>query len=317
MSPAFPLWLDRAIRDFAPDLLHLHLPNSSAFAVLALRRARQIPWILHWHADLVASAIDRRLALAYRLYRPLEQRLLAASAKVIVTSPAYLDASEALRPWRARCAVIPLGLDPARLSEPDPDPCARARRHWGHSGLRVLAIGRLTYYKGHEVLIRAIARVPDARLVLVGAGDRRGSLLALGRSLGLSERLVLPGFCPDPELRALLATCDLVCLPSLERTEAFGLVLLEAMRFAKPVVASDIPGSGTGWVVRTAGHGLLTPPGDVDALAAALRRLEDDRAWRDRLGAQGAAALREHFAITRVAESIERLYTDVLAGRDP
>ena len=80
LSPAFPLWLDRAIRDFAPDLLHLHLPNTSAFSVLPLPRARRLPWVVHWHADVVASVIDRRLALAYHLYRPLEQRLLRRAA---------------------------------------------------------------------------------------------------------------------------------------------------------------------------------------------------------------------------------------------
>ncbi|MCC9002203.1 MAG: glycosyltransferase, partial [Candidatus Competibacter sp.] len=72
LSPAFPFWLNRILCEFRPDLLHLHLPNTSAFWVMASTAARRLPWVVHWHADVVASLIDRRLALAYRLYRPLE-----------------------------------------------------------------------------------------------------------------------------------------------------------------------------------------------------------------------------------------------------
>ena len=90
--------------------------------------------------------------------------------------------------------------------------------------------------------------------------------------------------------------------------DRFGVVLLEAMRFGKPVIVSDIPGSGTGWVVRQAGHGLLVPPNDPAKLAAALRKLRHDPARRQSLGAAGAAALRERFGIGPVAETVAGLY---------
>ncbi len=314
LSPAFPFWLNRAIRAFRPDLLHLHLPNTSAFWALALPAARRLPWILQWQADVVASTIDRRLALAYRLYRPLEQRLLAASRAIIATSPPYLEASAALRPWRERCYVIPLGLEPARIPDPDPLAQARAATLWDGAAFRVLAIGRLTYYKGHDILIRAAAELTDSRVLIVGTGDRRKRLAALIQSLGLDGRVELSGFQPETDLNALLASCDVLCLPSLERTEAFGLVLLEAMRFGKPVVVGDIPGSGAGWVVRQAGHGLLTPPGDPAALAAALRGLQRDPVRRETFGQSGAAALRDRFGIDRVAAAVADLYRQVLAG---
>lgn len=313
LSPAFPFWLNRVIREFQPDLLHLHLPNTSAFWALGVPAARRLPWILHWHADVVASLLDRRLALAYRFYRPFEQRLLAGCRAVIATSPPYLDVSAALAPWRERCHVIPLGLDPNRI--PDPDPAARARAEalWDPAKFRVLAIGRLTYYKGHDVLIQAAADLPDSRVLIVGAGERRARLVALVASLGLGERVRLPGFQPETDLNALLASCDVLCLPSLERTEAFGLVLLEAMRFGKPVVVADIPGSGAGWVTRQAGHGLLVPPGDPVKLAAALRELQRDPSRRQSLGQAGAMALQGRFGIAPVAEAVVNLYRASLA----
>jgi glycosyltransferase involved in cell wall biosynthesis len=315
VSPAFPFWLNRAIGEFRPDLLHLHLPNTSAFWVLAIPAARRLPWVIHWHSDVVASLLDRRLALAYRFYRPFEQRLLAASRAVIATSPPYLDASPALEPWRARCHIIPLGLDPHRILDPDPVARQRAEALWSDARFRVLAIGRLTYYKGHDILIQAAAELPDSRILIVGTGERRARLESLIESLGVGERVRLPGFQPETDLNALLASCDVLCLPSLERTEAFGLVLLEAMRFGKPVVVSDIPGSGAGWVTREAGHGLLVPPGDPALLAAALRELQQDSARRLSLGQAGANALRERFGIEPVAAAVVELYQRVLAAR--
>ena len=329
ISPAFPFWLNRVIREFQPDLLHLHLPNTSAFWALMVPSARRLPWVVHWHADVVASAIDRRLALAYRLYRPFEQRLLAGSQAIIATSPPYLEASTALAPWRARCHIIPLGLEPTRIADPDPAARERAEAWWntttpsplvgegwgGGVSFRILAIGRLTYYKGHDILIRAAAALPNTRVLIVGTGEHRDRLAALIQSLNLNERVHLPGFQPEADLNALLASCDVLCLPSLERTEAFGLVLLEAMRFGKPVVVSDIPGSGPGWVVNQAGHGLPVPPGNPDALATALRELQHDPAQRTELGQAGLTALREQFGIEPVAAAITDLYRQLTPGR--
>jgi glycosyltransferase involved in cell wall biosynthesis len=317
ISPAFPFWLAHAIREFQPDLLHLHLPNTSAFWALAVPAARRLPWVIHWHADVVASTIDRRLALAYRLYRPFEQRLLAASRAVIATSPPYLNASAALAPWRARCHIIPLGLDPTRIPDPDPAAQERAEALWGPTGFRILAIGRLTYYKGHDILIQAAAHLPGSRVLIVGTGEHRNRLAALIQSLNLHDPVRLPGFQPEADLNALLASCDALCLPSLERTEAFGLVLLEAMRFGKPVVVSDIPGSGTGWVVNQAGHGLRVSPSDPEALAVALRNLQHDPAQRTALGLAGAMALKQQFGIRPIAKKINELYRRLTPDRNP
>lgn len=311
ISPQFPFWLRRVIQDFRPDLLHFHVPNTSAFWAMLVPAARRIPWIIHWHADVVTSQIDRRLALVYRAYRPFEQRLLAASRVVITTSPAYLEASEALRPWRPKCQVIPLGLDPARILEPEQEDFARAEQLWGRCDFRVLVVGRLTYYKGHEVLIRAAAQLPEVRLVIVGEGEYRGRLEALIKALGMEARVLLTGFQAEPALNALFAGCDVLCLPSLERTEAFGMVLLEAMHFGKPVVASDIPGSGVGWVVRQGGHGVLVEPGDCDALAQALREIARTSQERNDLGHKGYQALHSTFHISRVAEQTRHLYREL------
>ena len=311
VSPHFPARLRRVIADFRPDLLHLHTPNTSAFWALLTPAARRLPWVIHWHSDVVASRLDRGLALAYPLYRPFERALLARAGRVIVTSPPYRDSSAALAPWRDRTEVIPLGIDADRLPRPD----ARARDHargcWP-GGLRLLSIGRLTYYKGHEVLLRALARVPGASLVLVGEGERRGDLERLIGELGIGERVWLAGRIGDAEMAALLAECDLFCLPSIERTEAFGVVLMEAMAQGRPSLVSAIEGSGVGWVVEDGVDGFHLPPGDVEAWAARIDGLVADPSPLRRLGEVARGRFGQRFRIDRVADRTLALYREVL-----
>jgi rhamnosyl/mannosyltransferase len=309
ISPQFPLWLRRTIREFKPDLLHLHLPNTSAFWAMAVPAARQLPWIVHWHADVVASQHDSKLALAYPFYRPFEQRLLRTASAIIATSPPYLESSVALAPWRDKCQVIPLGLDPARLPEPSEAEQLAAHHLWGDSRrLRVLAIGRLTYYKGHEVLLQAIKALPEARLLIMGVGEREEKLRALISHLELEERVTLQGGCTEAQRNALLATCDVFCLPSIERTEAFGVVLLEAMRFAKPVVASRIAGSGVSWVISDGETGKLCRPQNAASLAQSLGYLMHAPEKREFLGKAGEQRFYQYFQIDRIAAKVAALY---------
>lgn len=308
ISPAFPVWLRRIIRRLTPDILHLHMPNTSAFWVLGLADARRIPWVVHWHSDVVASQHDRRLAAAYRFYRPFEQLLLSRSEAIIATSPPYLESSAALAPWREKCEIVPLGLDENRLPQPTATDLEDAERQWGDALGRVLTIGRMTYYKGHEYLIQAAARVAGLKIILVGDGEHRPSLEQLVAQLGLEDRVLLPGRQSESRLSALMASCNCLCLPSIERTEAFGLVLLEAMSREKPVVASNVPGSGMGWVVEAGRTGLLVPPANPDELAAALRQLTENSAMQIRMGLAGRQRFQDQFSIDAVATRLLSLY---------
>lgn len=312
ISPSFPFWLERAIERIKPDVLHLHLPNTSAFWALRSSAAKRIPWVVHWHSDVVASRLDWRLRMAYPFYRPFEQALLAKASAIIATSPPYLEASQALAAWREKCRVVPLGFDPQRFPEPDEKWRARAESQWGGAGFRILAIGRMTYYKGHGTLIKAMAELKGARLILVGEGERKQELQALIQALGLSDRITLAGFRPDREVSALLASCDVFCLPSIERTEAFGMTVLEAMRFARPVIASNIEGSGVGWVVQDGVTGRLVPPADPGALAQVLREMAANREAAQKMGKAGEERFRQHFHIEKIADETIRIYTQVI-----
>lgn len=315
VSPQFPLWLRKVIRGEHPDILHLHLPNTSAFWALYLPEARRIPWVIHWHADVVASDVDRRLKYAYLPYRRLEQQLLLEAEAVVVTSPPYLDNSQPLAPWHGKCNIVPLGLDSSRLPKTSERARQSAELFWGNADFRILSVGRLTYYKGHEYLIRALRDVPGALAVIIGKGERRRLLANLISRLELDDHVVLTGDVPSEQLHALMATCDCLCLPSIERTEAFGMVLLEAMAHGKPTVVSDIEGSGATWVVQNGETGVVVPPAEPAALSAAFRMLATEREMSYRMGQRGRLRYEDMFHIDRVGQKITRLYEHVLHGR--
>jgi glycosyltransferase involved in cell wall biosynthesis len=312
VSPTFPLWLSKTIKDFQPQILHIHMPNVSPFWAMAIPSARKIPWLIHWHSDVVPSRIDKRLGLAYNFYRPFEQKLLARSKAIIATSTPYLNSSQPLQKWQDKVQVIPLGLDPKRLPVPDEETRDWAEDFWGETGFRILSVGRLTYYKGHKFLIQAMEKLEDCKAVIVGKGEHQEKLSTLISSLGVDEKVILAGGQPDKKLHALMASCDCFCLPSIERTEAFGLALAEAMRFGVPLVASNIPGSGVGWVVENNKTGLLVHPGNVEELAAALTKLKNNPEIRATMGSAGVQSFKERFHIDSVAEKTIELYHQLL-----
>jgi glycosyltransferase involved in cell wall biosynthesis len=306
VSPAWPLHLHRLLRDFQPDILHLHVPNPSVFWALFSPAARRRPWIVHWHADIPEDSSHTALRFAYPLYRAFERALSKRAACIVATSETYRAASRPLAEFASKTTVIPLGSPDA--------PSAGHPPSWPGTGMKVLSVGRLSYYKGFDVLLDAIAQVPEASLLLIGGGELEGALRAQIDRLDLRERVTLAGKVDDATLQAAYENCDLFCLPSIDRAEAFGMVLLEAMRAGKAVVTSDIPGSGVGSVVARDETGLLVPPRDAAALAKALRDLARAPERRSALGAAGLARWRRAYRIDAVSRRWQALYAQVLAA---
>lgn len=312
ISPRFVFWLHRVVRRFRPDVLHIHMPNPSAFWSLLLPSARRIPWVIHWHSDVVPSSRRLALRLAYPHYRIFERAMLERADAIVVSSAQYLEASQPLQQWRDKCHVIPLGLDPKRL----PEPAEHAGEAlWQGPGLRLLAVGRLTYYKGFETLVRAVAEAEGLQLTLVGEGEERTRLARALRAAGGPPWIRLLGEVDDHTLCDLMSSCDVLCLPSLERTEAFGIVLLEAMRYGKPLVASNLAGSGVTYVARNGQNAVLVTPEDVGAWRAALLTLAQHPAQRSLLGRLGHERFQREFTIDRVAGRLRSLYSLVLRMR--
>ncbi len=305
ISPAFPWHLQRLITTFKPNILHLHLPNPSVFWLLALPSARRIPWVVHWHADVITSTQGWTMKLFYNLYRPFEQMILKHAKAIVATSSPYLDSSRPLKKWIYKSHVVPLGVDVDRFNgstsvydKPTPN----------DNKLQVLAVGRLTYYKGFRYLIEAIFQTPGVHLNLVGDGDQAAQLKALVASLSLQDRVTFHGSLNNAELSLQMMACDCLCLSSITRAEAFGMVLLEAMYFGKATVISDVPGSGMGWIVDDGITGIKVKPADTSALAAALKQLNADRDKMKRMGQHGKDKFDQQFEINHAILGLMDIY---------
>ena len=278
--------------------------------------------------------------------RHLDRRLLdlaepvGLGARPLGQCPAsglYLDASllcpswqwRRVRQWSLDCTWPPLRAarplySPACGSGPRQRTSMGSHRPprphsagWQPHGLRILSIGRLAYYKGFSTLIRAVAGLPEVQLLIVGDGELRDELQRLISKVtpsGAGPNIHLLGNVDDAEKHALLESCDLFCLASRERTEAFGMVLLEAMHHSRPCIVSALEGSGMPWVVETAGAGITVPAEDVTAWKNAIGYAQSHPALRKQWGAAGKKALNTHFSMEACAKNVSTQY--VLAAPD-
>ncbi len=177
----------------------------------------------------------------------------------------------------------------------------------------MLFVGRLVPYKGLDVLLKAAQRVP-ATILIAGDGPLAEPLKAQAAAAGLGSRVQFLGHLTDKEIVANFHACDVFVLPSVTRAETFGVVQLEAMACGKPVVSTNLP-TGVPWVNRHLETGLVVPPGDEDALAAALTTLVSDPAWSRRMGERAQLRVHEEFTVATMVARSSALYRDVLMGK--
>lgn len=297
ISLTFPLLLKRLSRD--ADVVHFHAPfplgEASSFLV-----DRSKPLVVTWHSDIIRQ---RQLLKAYQIFL---RRFLDRVSAILVTSPMAIDASNFLRDYREKCHVVPLGIDLLRF-EMDDD-CARRteriRQQFGQP--LVLFVGRLVYYKGLEYLIEAMRDVKGS-LVIVGSGGLRDRLVQCTARNGTKERVQFLDHLPEQDLVALLHACDLFVLPSVQKSEMFGIVQLEAMACAKPVVNTALA-TGVPFVSQDGVTGLTVPPRDSTALAKAINKLLADAELRERFGRQGRTRVEREFTLGMMAERILKVY---------
>ncbi|MDT0306992.1 glycosyltransferase [Streptomyces sp. DSM 44917] len=298
----------RLLRRAGPEVVHLHSSKAGLAGRLALRG--RMPTVFQPHA----WSFEALTGPAARLAAAWERRAARWAGRVLCVSEAERARGEAAG-LSARWSVIPNGVDLERYPEADgvARRGARAALATVH-GLPqraplVVCVGRLTRQKGQDVLLRAwprvAARVPGARLALVGDGPERPGLGAVA-----GPDVLLAGHTEDAG--PWYAAADAVVLPS--RWEGMALAPLEAMAVGRPVVLTDVGGARETLPEGQAPH-CLVPPGDPDALADALAALLLDPARRAALGRAAAAHARRSHDVRRTAAACLGLYAEMLAGR--
>lgn len=297
-APVCPQMI-RRIRESRADVLHLHWPNPTAvLAYLASRHPGRL--VFTYHSDIV-----RQKTLS-RVFWPFLRHALRRAGAVIVASPNYRDSSKVLAGFRERCRVIPFGISPDYFQQVDASEVALLRRR---SGPRiVLGVGRFVYYKGFEYLIRAMRSV-DGRLLLIGNGPLREKLAREAAACGVSDRVT---FLTDvKDVRPFYQAADVFVLPSIARSEAFGIVQLEAMACGKPVVNTALD-SGVPFVSPHGVSGLTVQPADASALSDAINTLLDNPARSKEYGRAGRRRIEEKFCLDVMTRDTLRVYDEIV-----
>ncbi len=289
------------------DVVHQHWPDPFAHLVASLIPGRPA-LVVSWHSDIVKQRwlrpIYRGLA---RIFLRKPDALIGATKTHIASEQIDIFADAAHR------HVIPYGIDPApfELTPQVAEQVNELRARYAGRPI-VFALGRHVYYKGFDVLIRAMSNVP-AVLLLGGVGALTDDLKKLAservpRSIG---QVVFLGALADDDLAAFYHVCDVFCLPSVASTEAFGLVQTEAMLCGKPIINTRLD-TGVNEVAPHDLCALTVKPGDADALAEALNQILHSKELARRLGEAGKIRVLAHFNVERMAVETIALYECLL-----
>ncbi len=293
----------KTLKTLQPDVVHCHVPFPMAW--LAVRYLpKNMPVVCTWHSDIVRQRFLMPLLSLF------EQAFLRRCGRVIVTSPEYLESSQPLQEHRDKCSVIPLTLPPDDVIDEQSITTQLKVFQQQFQRNTVLYMGRLVGYKGLPYLIEAMKHV-DGDLILAGTGNIEKQLLRQVIQHNVADRVYFLGYVSEVEKQALYRLADVLVLPSIQRSEAFGYVLLEAMSQGCPVITTDLP-TGVRWVNQHEKTGLVVPPKDAAALGNAIGKFLQNSRLRDQYGKQAKRRVDRDFRFEDKLQALVDVYERLL-----
>ncbi len=288
-----------------PDtIFHVHTPNPTMLIALVLTGNFNNLVVTH-HSDIIKQRFVKYL------FRPIEHLIYSQAKIVLTTSKNYQHGSKFLRLYQDKLGVLPLGLDLSTFANPPQSTLDRAQALKDKYGDVIwLAVGRLVYYKSFHIALSALQYVPGT-LLIVGTGPLKDKLQKLAHQLNVADRVIWLGKTNESDLVAAYHAATALWFPSNVRSEAFGIVQVEAMASGCPVINCQIPGSGVPWVCRDEEEGLTLPINDPYRFAMAARRILTETGLRERLS-QGARQRAEKFGDVLMAQRSLGIYQQVL-----
>lgn len=298
-TPFTPSW-PRLLRKSGADLFHFHVPNP--FGELAFLASRaKTPMVVTYHSDIVG----RKLLLPF--FVPFQRMFLNRAKRIIVSSPRLAENSPTLKRFRDRISVIPFGVDPDYWErKPVMTDSLRGR----YPGFLVVFVGRLVYYKGVDVLIRAMRSVEGTALV-VGGGPKLHEWRELSRTIKTRPNVHFLGEVPDEERSLYYHAADVVVLPATSKAETFGISMLEAMATGTPVISTEV-GTGTSWVNLDRKTGLVVEPNSPSALSGAIKAMMQDERKRSAMADAARRRVLENFTKEQMLQGIADVYSRAL-----
>ncbi len=272
LAPEF----SRYLKNTGADAVHFHLPLPAAvLGWLGTSSAHRKPYVVTYHSDIV------RQAFAMPFYAPFLMRFLNGASQVLATSDNYLKTSPYLRNLE-NASVVPIGVDSSKFTPP-----VNPSRDY------FLFVGRFRKYKGISTLLDAWRLFRDPpRLIMAGGGKMEKEVRKFSARHHLP--ITIRSDVSDKELKELFGNARALVLPSTQRSEAYGMVQLEAMACGTPVLSSDLS-TGVSWVNRHGETGILFSTGNPGSLAEAVRKLNTDDAFMDSAGKAARKRALMHF----------------------
>lgn len=289
LSLSFLRILRNEIRAFQPDIIHVHFPNPLIGLYLLLLPLEGIRLIIHWHSDILGK---RGL---YTLYRPWERRILQRADAILVTSPQYMEQSAPLRDFIEKIQILPNTIHEPKLTvQPgDQEAIAHIKQRFSKKKI-VFFLGRHVPYKGIDILLRSVPHLSDKCVVVIGGtGEQTAFLQQMAAPYG--EKVQFVGELHDAEKRYYLHAADVFAFPSIDRREAFGVALAEALYCGVPAVSFRVEGSGSMWVNQSGKTGIVVDTIEPQAYAEAINSLLQDDALRAQYGKAAQQWIQTHF----------------------
>jgi rhamnosyl/mannosyltransferase len=273
-------------------------PLGDLACLLSGYKGKVVVW---WHSDVV------RQKTLMKFYRPIMERFLKRADVIIVATQGHIDGSDYLPKYKEKCVIIPFGVD--SIIEQRADEYLQQNKVINREIVRFLFVGRLVYYKGCEILLDAFCKVKNAELIMIGSGEHEDGLKQLTKQYGLEEKVCFLGAVDDEQLSQEFGECDVFVLPSILKSEAFGLVQIEAMAYGKPVINTNLP-SGVPYVSIDGLTGLTVEPCDIHSLAEAMQWMVDHKEERLQMGIAARIRVKECYNMEGMLYSVLNVYKE-------
>ena len=286
------------------DLIHFHVPNPIGEFAYLISRLRSKKVLCTYHLDPI------RPKSFVKIYKKLLHKFLSKCEFICATSQNYINSSDVLAEYKNKCRVTPLGVDVDMFADVSKEAISEAEalvKNFKHP--RILFCGRFSYYKGIKYLAAAMKDIPDANLILVGDGEKYDEVQTQVHELNLTDRIFFAGRLNFELYRAMYHVCDLFVLPSIFRSEAFGLVGIEAMSAGLPIITTEL-GGGSSYYNIDGKTGFVIPPADVDALSNAIKKIINDKDLAASMSQNARERVLE-FSLNKMYERYEKIYEEM------
>ena len=286
------------------DIIHVQAPDPMAFLALFLVRPKS-KVIIHWQSDIVRQQRTRKFFL------PLQNWVLRFANKVILTSKNYAKHSPCLKNFADKVEVMPLGVS-NELFIANVDNVSKIQQEYQGKKI-ILAVGRLVSYKGFIYLAESAKYLNDDFVILItGKGyevERLANIIAKNK---LHNKVKLLGYISEQEKYDYLQACSIFCLPSITKAEAFGVAIIEAMSFSKPIVSTNMHDSGISWVNKDGETGIQVDIESPEQLADAFKKLASDEVLYETMAKNSLARFNKLFTGEKMVQSTIALYKSLL-----